>query len=520
MIITSVVPPELPIQLALAVTTSMAALRLKGVFTIEPFRIPLAGKLDVCCFDKTGTLTRDDLIFKGVARTLELHSTSKTIDDDAMAVIGGCHSLSRVEGKLIGDPLECAVFDKIGFKLSGDRSSTLAAKKISVDTVLLYHFSAQLRRMTTVSIVSCNGTKPEYRVCVKGAPEVVRSLLREEERTESFDKVYRHFAQLGYRVIALASKPFPAFDAKAADRAELERDLSFNGFVVFECLPRPGTAEILDALQHAGVVNVMITGDSELTAVAVARDMRIRTFPPIIFADNGHWCDEFGVQVAPFHAGKVAELRKQHTLCVLGSALPSFPPKLLPYVTVFARCSPAHKEQIVVGLRNLNLHVLMCGDGTNDVSALKKADVGVALVFQEEKPSVVADVSKNSKVTGKSPTVARPPVVVVEKVTGIPIVDRILAASDAAEDRSTMNIGDASIAAPFTVRSHNISPVKGKKKKPRTKNVDSQSLGFGCHAPGKMHLGHYLVHVLYSCAQLSHHGLFSFSSARSRSPIW
>jgi magnesium-transporting ATPase (P-type) len=87
MIITSVVPPELPMELSLAVTNSLAALSRHLVFCTEPFRIPFAGKLDILCFDKTGTLTKDKMILRGVVAP---HDISFCSDSNAgMSSSGG-----------------------------------------------------------------------------------------------------------------------------------------------------------------------------------------------------------------------------------------------------------------------------------------------------------------------------------------------------------------------------------------------------------------------------------------------
>ena len=69
-IITSVVPRQLPMQMAMAVNTALMALMKNGIFCTEPFRVPFAGKINHCLFDKTGTLTTDQLMPCGVVNNM------------------------------------------------------------------------------------------------------------------------------------------------------------------------------------------------------------------------------------------------------------------------------------------------------------------------------------------------------------------------------------------------------------------------------------------------------------------
>ena len=138
MIVTSVVPPELPMELSLAVQNSLLALHRHGVYCTEPFRIPLAGKLSLCCFDKTGTLTSDDMVVDGVAAADTAHLGGDAaggaepsalssellpvlaVGEESSLVLGGCHQLVVVDRHVLGDTMEKAALQAAGWSYAQD----------------------------------------------------------------------------------------------------------------------------------------------------------------------------------------------------------------------------------------------------------------------------------------------------------------------------------------------------------------------------------------------------------------
>ena len=157
----------------------------------------------------------------------------------------------------------------------------------------------------------------------------------------------------------------------------------------------------------------MITGDNPLTAVHVAREVEIVERDVLILDVPEKPSSPDGAH--PFYSSLTVELRWQsvdekttisytvgspldqilftkYDICLTGPALAKFHPQnhkplissLLSHVWVYARVSPSQKEYILNCLKEAGYYTLMCGDGTNDVGALKQAHVGVALLNGSE----------------------------------------------------------------------------------------------------------------------------------------
>ncbi|CAF4960435.1 unnamed protein product [Rotaria sp. Silwood1] len=184
LILTSVVPPELPIELSLAVNTSLIALVKLLIYCTEPFRIPFAGKVDICCFDKTGTLTSDDLVVEGVAGIQNsddpIPLSKIDVQSPVKQVLLTCHALANLDNDIIGDPLEKATLHALEWTVTrGDTVVPIKGRAGRWQIVQRFHFLSALKRMSVIAGQSPSPSSNEttYIVAVKGAPETLKPMV-------------------------------------------------------------------------------------------------------------------------------------------------------------------------------------------------------------------------------------------------------------------------------------------------------------------------------------------------------
>ena len=130
-LITIVIPPALPAAMTIGSIYAQKRLKEKGIFCISPRTINVAGSIQCVCFDKTGTLTEDGLDMQGIVpvvidvnndsaqfqsmiikeKTREISNFKKDHLTKAMAT---CHSLTIIDEKLSGDPIDLKMFEFTG----------------------------------------------------------------------------------------------------------------------------------------------------------------------------------------------------------------------------------------------------------------------------------------------------------------------------------------------------------------------------------------------------------------------
>ena len=244
------------------------------------------------------------------------------------------------------------------------------------------------------------GENNEAKVFTKGAAESVLAVcdtykdwqtgeikpLTIEKRREILEKV-ESYAIDAYRVLAVASKSIAVQDRY--EDHEVESELTYFGCVAMMDLPRKGVAEAFQVSAGAQIKTIMITGDNELTAVAIAKKIGI------IIEEKGKGNKEKGA--ADYFRATGAELAKLSDKKLIKKIEQS-------YSCIFSRVSPQQKLRIVKLLKSVGEIVAVTGDGVNDAPALKQAHIGVSMgrigteVAKEASQIVLADDSYSTLV--------------------------------------------------------------------------------------------------------------------------
>ncbi len=315
------------------------------------------GSTTVICSDKTGTLTANEMTVKKLfanSRVIDVTGTgyetegkflykNKPVRLDEIELllrIGALNNNAELKGgSLTGDPTEGSLI--VSAAKAGLSKKELESEYLRTDEI---EFTSERKLMTTIH--SHHGEKIAY---VKGAPEVVVRLcgciningkvkkLSEADKEEIL-KANKEFANDALRVLGFAYKT-------VIEGKEPEKNLIFAGLQGMIDPPREEVKIAIKKCNKAGIKVIMITGDHEITARAVAKEIGL--------------------------SGKVITGQQLDDIKNLEDSVES--------VAIFARVNPEHKIRIVDALKKKGHVVAMTGDGVNDAPALKKADIGIAM---------------------------------------------------------------------------------------------------------------------------------------------
>ncbi len=341
------VPETLSLIVTLILTQGAKKMAAKNALIRQMQSVETLGSTSVICSDKTGTLTMNKMTIKRLwMYGGEPFAEDAAFDGDQTAFLEklslACSATvgTDEEGKekIFGDPTETAIV-----RLAGEKGIEYEKLGETYPKVAEIPFSSARKMMTTVVRWPAGG----YLVLTKGAFDRLPILRTDYGYSKKLEEVHNSFAYDALRVIALASR---RIDELPENLDELEKDLTFEGFVGIIDPPRPEAAAAIAKAKVAGIRTIMITGDHAATAGAIARELGIITANEGIIT---------GQELQKLSDEELAES--------------------IEFYSVYARVTPEDKIRIVKAWQARGEVVAMTGDGVNDAPALKAADVGVAM---------------------------------------------------------------------------------------------------------------------------------------------
>ena len=343
------IPEGLPIVVTITFALGAQRMARKNAIVRKLSSIDGLGSSTVICTDKTGTLTKNKLVLKKVYFPDIPINYSLNDDEHVLKAIYFLDTAEEIHenGKdiIVGNSVDVALRKYLkSLNISLDFDGKII-KKIPFDS----------RRKYSVVVVEGNDGKHTY---VKGAPEYVLKMCN----AVRVGSKYLHMTDHLKNLIESRIHFFTSSGYHTIGFAELiNGEITFMGLVGLEDEMREGIPEVIQSCHDAGIRVILITGDHVNTAKKVALDAGIPTDHVIT-----------GDEISKLSFDELKEKMKKVTVC--------------------ARVKPEDKFNVVKALKANNEIVTMTGDGVNDVPALKKADVGVAMGSGTEIAKQTADV--------------------------------------------------------------------------------------------------------------------------------
>ena len=334
-------PEMLPMIVTVNLSKGALAMSRKRVIVKRLNSIQNFGAMDVLCTDKTGTLTQDRIVLErhvdvagrespDVLRYAYMNSHYQTGLRNLMDKAILAHTDLDVERS-------CPKVDEIPFDFSRRRMSVVI--DYEEDRVLICKGAVE------EMLNACS----QYQVDEAIYPMI--EMLKHDIMEE-----YQALSAKGFRVLAIAYREFTR--TKEVFSAADETDMILLGYLAFFDPPKDSAQKALQALKSAGVATKILTGDNELVTRKI--------------------CNDVGLTIEGLVTGnQLVGLSDDQMTALVEKA------------NVFARLSPAQKEQIIRALHRGDHVVGFLGDGINDAPAMKAADVGISV-------DTAVDVAKES----------------------------------------------------------------------------------------------------------------------------
>lgn len=349
------IPEGLPaiVTIILALGTQAMA-KHKAIVRKLP-AVETLGATDIICSDKTGTLTQNRMTVEKVFYDGEVHDDAQKIVETNPALLSMVLANdTKIEngGNLLGDPTETALI-----QYAFDHDIDVQAMLDKYKRVQEVPFDSDRKLMSTV-----NKDGDKFYVAVKGAPDMLLKRITKIERNGKIEPVTdqekqailetnKNMAKQALRVLGLAYKEVDhVYNDPTTDN--VEQDLIFAGLVGMIDPERGEAKAAVAEAKSAGIRTVMITGDHQTTAQAIAERLGII---------------QKGQDNRVLTGAELDKLSDEYFI------------KHVQDYSVYARVSPEHKVRIVKAWQANDKIVAMTGDGVNDAPSLKQADIGIGM---------------------------------------------------------------------------------------------------------------------------------------------